>query len=874
LTNFLLGFHCHQPVGNFESVLKEVHDKSYSPLIRTLLKYDSCKFCLHISGYLLEWIVKNDYELIKLIREGVAWNKVEMLGGGYYEPILASIPLSDRIKQLEMLNKAIKKYFGVYPKGAWVTERIWQPDIIESLNEAGLDYVFLDDFQFFQSGVDANNIDKIFLTEYNGKYINLFPIHERLRYKIPFAEPNESVSEVLHIKGRVSRLSVMIDDGEKMGSWPDTYEWVYGRVFKNSGQNYEDGAGNENIGKNSNNNGNSNNNIDDNSNSNINSNSNVNSNNGWLDKFLVNINSPASNIKMKLPSELISENFSRQLAYLPMSSYREMGEWTLPIEKRFKYVYTKEKYPDAALAGGLWHNFFIHYPESNLLHKRMLYLSGKVNTLFTEFPEIGNLSDYKKLKIELFKSQANDAYWHGVFGGIYLPHLRKAIQNSLIKASVHYDLIADELIQSRCNARNNNTDKNYNNVKTEIDIYDFDADGELEYQLRNKFWQAVYKPSVSQIIALDYIVKGMVNPFGDIFCLHDEYDLHIIKDKLNIRNELDENKKIDENEANVPHTIHDNTKIPEGLTGKDFITRNGLMPHFQLLYNGSDLNFNLKSIKNKNGIFVIKSEGYMREDKDENEKEKEEKCEERNCGRNGIEKQIYKDNVFQEKRKNKILLNLEITVSDAVRYRITINNDNKDNKYLLKDLSLFFRFSFAGGDGPATYIKPDGKNVYGLRENLINIPVDSPIELGDSYWGGNLKAFVSTNGYANYKANEDDNINKKNINKVHVNEGNLSDDNNVNAGDVDEDNDINADDVITDIVDKVRVNAGNVNVGDTYYTPLLNCSPITTVSIYEGGYEKIFQASELNIFWNIEKSVISDINIEWKVEKNKAKIAT
>ena len=107
MTNFLLGFHCHQPVGNFESVLKEVHDKSYSPLIRTLLKYDSCKFCLHISGYLLEWIVKNDYELIKLIREGVAWNKVEMLGGGYYEPILASIPLSDRIKQLEMLNKAI-----------------------------------------------------------------------------------------------------------------------------------------------------------------------------------------------------------------------------------------------------------------------------------------------------------------------------------------------------------------------------------------------------------------------------------------------------------------------------------------------------------------------------------------------------------------------------------------------------------------------------------------------------------------------------------------------------------------------------------------------------------------------------------------------
>ena len=852
MTNFLLGFHCHQPVGNFESVLKEVHSKSYSPLIRTLLKHGSCKFCLHISGYLLEWIVKNDPELIKLIREGAAQNKVEMLGGGYYEPILASIPLSDRMKQLEMLNKAIKKYFGVYPKGAWITERIWQPDIIESLNEAGMNYAFLDDFQFFQSGVDSDNIDKIFLTEYNGKYLNLFPIHERLRYKIPFAEPDESISEVLHINGRLSNLSVMVDDGEKMGGWPDTYEWVYGRKFEDSEQHREYSGGNGNYGENgrksSNGNGSGGNENADYSGSN--------NNNGWLYKFLTNISSPSSNIKMKLPSELIGEISSRQLVYLPMSSYREMGEWTLPVEKRFKYIYTKEKYPDAALAGGIWHNFFIHYPESNLLHKRMLYLSSKINSLKIKFPEIENLSDYKNLKIELFKSQANDAYWHGVFGGIYLPHLRRAIQNSLIKASVYYDLLVDKLMRAHGDNYNNFTYNNYigndgknynnnnnnNNNKNKINIFDFDADGELEYQIRNQFWQAVYKPSVSQLIALDYVAKGMANPFGDIFCLHDEYDLHIIKDELNIQNNPEENKKTEENEAQVPHTIHDNMKIPAGLTSKDLVTKNGLMPHFQMLCNGSDLNFNLKSIENNDGVFVIKSEGFLREDK--------ESSEEINVDKSGVEKGINENNVaFRESVKNKILLNLEITISDTVQYHIAINNNyssnysnndknnssnysnndknnssnysnndknnsNKNEKYLLKDLSVFFRFSFSGGDGPATYIKPDDKNIYGLREELINIPVDSPIELGDSYWGGKLKAFVSTNGYANYKANKD-------------------------------------------------------NVINIDFTPLLNYSPITTLSLYEGGYEKIFQASELNILWDMGKSIISDINIEWKVEKNK-----
>jgi hypothetical protein len=794
MVNFLLGFHCHQPVGNFEGVFKEVHNKSYSPLIRTLSKYDSCKFCLHISGYLLEWIVKNDPELIEIIREGVSKHKIEMLGGGYYEPVLASIPRRDRIKQLGLLNEAVKKYFGVYPKGAWITERIWQPDIIDSLDEAGIHYAFLDDSQFFQSGIDSNDIDKIFITEYNGKYFNLFPIHERLRYKLPFANPEESVREILYMNERLSNLSVMVDDGEKMGSWPNTFEWVYGKAF-NSEDKF-DGIGG----------------------------------NGWLNKFLTILGDPSNNIKMKLPSELIDEISIRQPVYLPLSSYREMGEWTLPVEKRFKYDYTKEKYPDAVLAGGIWHNFFIHYPESNLIHKRMLFLSNKINDFKIKFPEMQNSINYKNAINELFKSQANDAYWHGVFGGIYLPHLRRGVQNSLIKAAVSYDLLCNELKQfdndnknknnkkeiKKDNNKSNDDNNSVNNIvsavkvdksetnKSEginkvnanddlnnpdnvckvsnIDKFDFDMDGELEYQARNKSWQIVYKSSNSHIIALDYLEKNMFNPFGDIFCLHDEYDIHIIKDKLNIKNNSAENKNTSED---VPHTIHNNVKVPEGLTEKDLFVDDGLLPHFQLKCNGKDLNFNLKSINNNDGIIVIKSEGFT-ENKEENE-------------------------------EPKILISLEITISDTLQYHINFNNNNNDNfgseeNTTLKSLSVFFRFAFPGGDGPATYIKPDEKNSYGLRENLIGIPVNSVIEIGDSFWGGSLKAFINTNGYANYKTNEENSINLD-------------------------------------------------------YTPLLNYSPITTVSLYEGGSEKIFQSAETIISWDLEDKDISDIHIEWKAVK-------
>ena len=42
---------------------------------------------------------------------------------------------------------------------------------------------------------------------------------------------------------------------------------------------------------------------------------------------------------------------------------------------------------------------------------------------------------------ELYRGQCNCSYWHGAFGGVYLPHLRHAIYNHLIAAD---NLIDDQ----------------------------------------------------------------------------------------------------------------------------------------------------------------------------------------------------------------------------------------------------------------------------------------------------------------------------------------------------------------------------------------------------------------------------------------------
>lgn len=718
MTKFILGFHCHQPVGNFDFIFEEVHKKSYSPLIRTLTAFN-IKFSLHVSGVLLEWWKKNDPELIKTVAEGVEKGNLELIGGGYYEPVLASIPREDRLRQLEMLIAALKKLFGKEPSGTWITERIWQPDIVKDLKEAGLNFAFLDDFQFFQAGISEDAIDNIFRTEYEGEYFDIFPIHERLRYKIPFAEPRESLNEVLRLNGRLSSLSVMFDDGEKMGGWPGTYDWVYGKNGKK----------------------------------------------GWLENFICEAGSSGeySGISFKLPSEILKEGLntspSRVQAYLPMSSYREMGEWTLQAEKRLDYETAKEKCPSAPLSGGIWHNFLIRYPEANLQHKRMLNLSGKINhSAKMEISRNRYNNESRDAHLlenalgELLKSQANDAYWHGVFGGIYLPHLRRGVHNALLSSYILYKESAGKQL--------------------EIEYYDFDADGEKEILLSNHYWCVIYKPGFGVFLSLDCVEKGLINSLGDVFCLHNEFDILKLKENRYFKNDSGGNGK-ECGAGNPPDTIHKEAKYPPDLSEKDLIVYRGLLPPFEILFNGSQVRYTgepvIKEDARKN-VIKLKAGGFL----DVNS----------NCG-GGL---------------NASACDISVNIKIEKNIKFFINSKPKTKG----TMDVIFRFAFPGGDGPATSadIAGDIKGLNGSFKKEMKTGVKNSVSLVDSFWGGkiNLKELASSKFIKKYD---------------------------------------------------------------------IGLEPITTISLSENGYERIFQGVELKYGFNLppESDFRSIISID--VEKVK-----
>ena len=94
------------------------------------------------------------------------------------------------------------------------------------------------------------------------------------------------------------------------------------------------------------------------------------------------------------------------------------------------------------LRGGLWRNFLTKYAESNHIQKQMLGVSHRLQKLGSTV-ESGTerAALLAEAQTHLLAAQCNDPYWHGVFGGLYAPHLRSALLRHLIQAEFQLDCV-------------------------------------------------------------------------------------------------------------------------------------------------------------------------------------------------------------------------------------------------------------------------------------------------------------------------------------------------------------------------------------------------------------------------------------------------
>jgi 4-alpha-glucanotransferase len=385
----LLGVHAHQPVGNFPEVIEDAHLRCYKPFLETLYAYPDFRFAAHFSGWLLDWLRERYPADMALLAEMVKRGQVELFSSGDTEPVLAAIPHRDRVGQLRTLNDKLTAWTGVKPSGAWLTERVWESAVVPSLAETGIQYVTVDDYHFFCTGKSTAALDGYFSTEEDGTRLDLFPISEALRYRLPFSPAHEVVGYLEYLADQGQAAAIYFDDIEKFGIWPETYDWVYNR--------------------------------------------------GWL-KTLIEGVLASPKIRTATYADFHAREATRGIVYLPTTSYSEMNEWTLPMPAAGIYsaLLASEKAAGRGdlhrpfLRGGIWRNFLSRYPEANWMHKRMLGLSARL----AEIPH-----PPQALVDALYRAQANDAYWHGLFGGLYLPHLRRAVWHNIVALEAELDAL-------------------------------------------------------------------------------------------------------------------------------------------------------------------------------------------------------------------------------------------------------------------------------------------------------------------------------------------------------------------------------------------------------------------------------------------------
>ncbi len=403
-------FHFHQPVDNFVHVYKDSFKKAYGPLIDNIYKYPEVKVTLHFSGNILEWFFENKPAFIEKLKTMAKRGQIEIIGGGYYEPIFAIIPYRDKIAQMKKLSNLIKKEFGLEVKGAWLSERVWEPNYPSFLNDVGLKYVIVDDNHLRSCGLTEDDTFYTYITEDEGKTLRIFPINEQLRYLTPWKPTYYSVDYLRKMADeKGDRMALLISDAEKMGVWGSTHQICY-----------VDGAGHWDG--------------DDSK--------------PFIPTFFEQIINNKW-IKSITLSEYIEKFPAKGLVYIPTASYDKMEEWVLPtkIRKNFKKIRKELKDDEKRqleyqfLKGGFWRYFLVKYPESNNMHKKMLYVREKLIQVEERLSKLQDARIITKVKQkieeawdEIYKAQCNDCYWHGLFGGVYLQFLRFSVYTHLINA--------------------------------------------------------------------------------------------------------------------------------------------------------------------------------------------------------------------------------------------------------------------------------------------------------------------------------------------------------------------------------------------------------------------------------------------------------
>ena len=392
----VLALHNHQPVGNFDDVFQQAFDDSYRRFWTFSAAIRSLKISLHVSGSLMEWLAAHQPEYVdRLARVGRAGADRDPRRG-----LFRADPGDDSLVRPRRPNPQLHPLAAKPPGrhdprllgagtrlGAVVRPRPGRRrHRIHRARRFPLQVRRPD-----RVATDRPPADR-------GRRARAVGVPRQRAAALPDSvrrSPQQTIDYLAKMaEEHPDAIAVFGDDGEKFGTWPETKKHVY----------------------------------DD----------------GWLARFFDALVQNQEWIQVTTLAEAFDNVPPVGKIYLPDCSYREMTEWALPTERLVEYERIAHEMQDdprwASLRpfvrGGFWRNFKVKYPEADEMYCRMMIVSRRLQETLAAAAagDPVNAELVEQARAELYRGQCNCGYWHGAFGGIYLPHLRNAVYQHLIAA--------------------------------------------------------------------------------------------------------------------------------------------------------------------------------------------------------------------------------------------------------------------------------------------------------------------------------------------------------------------------------------------------------------------------------------------------------
>ncbi len=304
-----------------KEVLEKDYQTVYKPIAKFLYSHPDFCFSFSFSGIQFQFLKKHRSELISILRELVDRRQIEILGGGYYDPVLPLLYSVDRNGQIDLLSTEIRMNTGKRPRGISLFGDCWDSSLVNNLQTCGIEYVLLDGCVVPQQ---KRKFLPLIMSDL-GKSIEIFPYYDTF---VPETntKPELFVQNIIKTVEKIERK--------------DTYIQLQPDRIVNININHEKMV--------------------------------ELAESNWFDQLSEYLkNNPDCRIKTTTPTNYKKDQIITIPAFIPAGINDNIGKW---IGRAYNEIDpSKVKNPYTV------HDFMETYPKSHSLYNRILYVSMLVN---------------------------------------------------------------------------------------------------------------------------------------------------------------------------------------------------------------------------------------------------------------------------------------------------------------------------------------------------------------------------------------------------------------------------------------------------------------------------------------------------------------